>query len=262
MKRIVSILSISLISFALSSVALAEGMNQEQFNKFMTSFLTTDDGQKTVGEATQKYFQKLQKDKRKVEESKRKGELEDAFKKPVVVDAGDSPFKGPADAKVTIIEFSDFECPFCTRGKKTMEDVAKAYPKDVKVVFKNLPLAFHKNAEPAAKAALAAHKQGKFWEMHDKLFDNQRALNDEFYMATAKELGLDVDKFKADMASDDITKQIEADKELAKKHGITGTPGFFVNGVPVKGAYPLDHFKGIIDRWLSDDPTKAPTKKG
>jgi protein-disulfide isomerase len=132
-----------------------------------------------------------------------------------------------------------------------MDDIVKAYGDKVRVVFKNLPLSFHKNAEPAARAALAANKQGKFWEMHDAFFNNQRGLNEEFYMTTAKNIGLNVDKFKADMNSDEIKKQVQADMELAKKHGVSGTPGFSVNGVMVRGAYPLDHFKGIIDRWLA-----------
>ena len=138
-----------------------------------------------------------------------------------------------------------------------MKEVLKNYPKDVKLVFKNLPLPFHKNAEPAARAALAAGKQGKFWEMHDKLFANQKKLNEAFYTSTAKDLGLNVETFKKDYASDELKKQVKDDAAQARKLGIQGTPGFTVNGVMVKGAYPFDHFKGIVDRWLSDDPTKA-----
>ena len=111
-------------------------------------------------------------------------------------------------------------------------------------------MAFHKQAKPAAAAALAAGEQGKFWEMHDALFNNQRSLSPTFYEEQAEKLGLDVDKFKKDMESEAIQKQIDEDVKLAGKHGISGTPGFFVNGVAVKGAYPLDHFKKIVDRWL------------
>ena len=131
-----------------------------------------------------------------------------------------------------------------------MDEVAKKYPNDVKIVFKQLPLAFHDKAEPAARASLAAGKQGKFWEMHDALFDNQQSLSAEFFLEQAKKLGLDIDKFKTDMEAADVTEQIRKDKELADKNGISGTPGFFVNGVAVRGAYPLEHFDGIIQRWL------------
>ncbi len=218
-------------------------------------YLATDKGRDSIGQAAQAYFKNLQEQGKKDQELKEQAQLEDQFKNPVNIDIGTSPVKGPADAKVTIIEFSDFECPFCIRGKSTMEEVLKAYPTDVKVVFKNLPLPFHKNAVPAAKAALAAGKQGKFWEMHDKLFDNQKNLTQAFFEKTAGELGLNVDKFKTDMNDPEIDKQIEADKKLAEANGIQGTPGFFVNGVAVKGAYPFEHFQGIIDRWLGK--TKA-----
>ncbi|MDZ4786117.1 MAG: thioredoxin domain-containing protein [bacterium] len=225
-------------------------------------YLQTDAGRESVGKAAQAYFKNLQEQSRKDQEDREKGQLEDQFKNPVKMDIGKSPVKGPATAKVTIIEFSDFECPFCTRGKTTMEEVLKAYPNDVKVAFKNLPLPFHKNALPAAKAGIAAGNQGKFWEMHDKMFDNQKTLSQEFYEATAKELGLDVAKFKTDMESAETIAQIEADKKLAEANGIQGTPGFFVNGVAVKGAYPFDHFQKLIDRWLGKTTAAPEAVKG
>ncbi|MCB0317866.1 MAG: thioredoxin domain-containing protein [Bdellovibrionales bacterium] len=151
-----------------------------------------------------------------------------------------------------MVEFSDFQCPYCKRGADTMAEVLKAYPNDVNLVFKNLPLPFHKQAGPAAKAALAAGKQGKFWEMHDRLFNNQQRLSAGFYEEQAKDLGLDVEKFKTDLNDPELEKQLKADMDLAQKHGISGTPGFFVNGVEVRGAMPVDHFKGIIDRWLKE----------
>lgn len=221
-----------------------------KFDKQIEAYLETERGKEQIGKAMEAYMQERQIRARKQAEEQANAELERQFKNPVKIEAGNSPAKGPANAKVTIIEFSDFQCPYCSRGKETMEQVLAAYPNDVKVVFKNLPLPFHQQAVPAAKAALAAGKQGKFWEMHDKLFDNQQKLSPAYYDEAAKELGLDLDKFKKDMASPEIEKQIEEDKALAAKNEIQGTPGFFVNGVAVKGAYPLDHFKMIIDRWL------------
>lgn len=242
-------------SLALAALLLAPAVGQSEindkdFSKAIEKYLGTNDGQEQVGKAIENYFQRRQRDAQRKQEQQADQDLENQFKNPVKIDIGSSPVKGPANAKITIIEFSDFQCPFCKRGKDTMDEVAKKYPNDVKIVFKNLPLAFHDKAEPAARAALAAGKQGKYWEMHDALFDNQAQLGAEFFLDQAKKLGLDVEKFKKDMEASDVTEQIKKDKELADKHGISGTPGFFVNGVAVRGAYPFPHFDNIIQRWL------------
>jgi len=131
-----------------------------------------------------------------------------------------------------------------------MEKVMKNYKGKVKLAYKFFPLPFHNHAEPAARAAIAAKNQGKFWEMHDILFANQSKLGPDFFESTAKKLDLDMDKFKADMNSEQTKKIVQKDIALGRKNGIQGTPGFFVNGVAVKGAYPYDYFKTIIDRWL------------
>ncbi|NLF25976.1 MAG: DsbA family protein, partial [Deltaproteobacteria bacterium] len=183
--------------------------------------------------------------------------LEEQFKSPVNVDTTSKrPSKGPENAKVVVVEYSDFQCPFCKRGADTVEQLLKEYPQQVKLIFKQLPLQFHSQALPAAKASLAAWKQGKFWEMHDACFSNQAALSDEFFVEQAKKLKLDVDKFKKDMESPEIAKIIEEDQAEAGKIGISGTPGFSVGGVLVKGAYPLPHFKTIVDRWLAGGEKK------
>lgn len=235
---------------ALQGSPVMADISPDDFQKAMDAYLKTDKGKQEVGKVVQGYFQQQQERARAAQQKQQQAALEAQFKNPVKVDVGNSPSKGPKDAPITIVEFSDFECPFCARGANTVEDVLKAYPDKVRVVFKNLPLPFHKRAEPAAKAALAAGKQGKFWEMHDKLFKNQRGLTDTYINKCAEELKLDLEKFKADMKSDEIDKQIKDDKAQASKIGISGTPGFSVNGVLVKGAYPVDHFKMIIDRWL------------
>ena len=156
------------------------------------------------------------------------------------------PSFGPADALVTIIEFSDFQCPFCSRVVGTLEEIKKNYPQDVRVVFRQLPLGFHDRARPAAKAALAAHRQGKFWEMHDKLFANQKELTDQNFEAWAKEFGLNVDQFKKDMADPAIEKMIAEDEQIAAKFGARGTPASFVNGRFVSGAQPFPAFEAVI----------------
>lgn len=223
----------------------AQEMTQEKFNQMMDSYLKSSKGPESILNAIQSHVQKKQ------QESAQAG-LDEQFKNPVKIEIGDSPVKGPANAKVTVVEFSDFQCPFCKRGKDVMDQLLQAYPNDVKVVFKNLPLHIHDEAAPAAKAALAAGKQGKFWEMHDALFAKQGELGEKLYLEEAKKLGLDLEKFKNDMASEAIAKQIEAEAALAGDLGITGTPCFFVNGVAVRGAYPLSHFKMIVDRWLKE----------
>jgi protein-disulfide isomerase len=251
MKKQNAFLASALCSLLLVPAFSANADIQDQdFEKAMEKYLQSEKGQEKVANALETFFKKKQVQQAKAQEDAVKAELENSFKNPVKIDAGNSPVKGPASAKITIIEFSDFQCPYCSKGRETMEALLKAYPNDVKVVFKNLPLPFHPEALPAAKAALAAGKQGKFWEMHDSLFLNQGKLGADFYLAEAKKLGLNVDKFKADMASKEIEDQINAETKLAAEHGIQGTPGFFVNGVPVKGAYPIEHFKSIIDRHL------------
>jgi protein-disulfide isomerase len=244
----------SLLAFvaglAVSSPAFGE-ISEKDFSASIEKYLQSDAGVAKIGSALERYFQKREQDSAKQKEDQAKADLEDQFKNPVKLDIGKSPVKGPANAKVTIIEFSDFQCPYCRRGRDTMDEMLKAYPNDVKVVFKHFPLGFHKEAEPAARATWAAQQQGKFWEYHDVLFNNQDKLGADYYLATARELKLDEAKFKADMNSEAAAKQVKEDNELGAKNGIQGTPGFFVNGVAVKGAYPPAHFKQLVDRWLN-----------
>ena len=159
-----------------------------------------------------------------------------------------TPKKGGDNPLVTIVEFSDFECPFCSRVNPTLAQVMKEYGDKVQIRFRNQPLPFHKRAVPAAQAALAAHEQGKFWQMHDKLFENAKALQDADLERYAKEIGLNVAKFKKDMASPKIAKIIAQDQADGSKWGARGTPTFFVNGVPVRGAQPFAAFKTAIDK--------------
>lgn len=248
------------LAIGLSATTLSAEIPDKDFGTAMERYLASDDGAGKIGSALERYFQKKQQDAAKDQEKQAQADLEEQFKNPVKIDVGNSPVKGPATAKVTIIEFSDFQCPYCKRGRDAMDQVLKAYPNDVKVAFKHFPLAFHKEAEPAAKASWAAQQQGKFWEYHDILFNNQDKLGADYYLTVAKELKLDEAKFKADMASDAAAKQVKEDNDIGAKNGIQGTPGFFVNGVAVKGAYPFGHFKQIIDRHLGKDTAAAAAK--
>jgi protein-disulfide isomerase len=167
------------------------------------------------------------------------------------VNTAGSPSKGgPESAKVTVVEFSDFQCPFCSRVTPTLNEIEKAYGDQVRIVFKHLPLRMHTKAPAAHAAAEAAHRQGKFWEMHDKIFANQRELTEAKFAEYAAELELDVEKFKQDSASADVKKKVDSDAREAASLGVSGTPGFFINGRFLSGARPFDSFKTIIDEEL------------
>ncbi len=161
-----------------------------------------------------------------------------------------SPVKGNPSAKLAVVEFSDFQCPFCGRVTPTLEQIQDEYGDKVRIVFKHLPLSIHPKAPAAHAAAEAAHRQGKFWEMHDLIFANQREMSEERYLEYASQLGLDLDRFKKDVASAEVRKRISDDTAEAARLGVTGTPGFFVNGRFVSGAQPFSTFKGLIDEEL------------
>jgi len=167
------------------------------------------------------------------------------------VDANQGPSKGPQDAPLQVVIFSDFQCPFCARLEPTLTQLEKAYRQQIRMVWKNYPLPFHENARPAAEAALAAQAQGKFWEMHDKLFADQRHLDRATYEKYAGELGLDLARFRADLDAQKYQDAIDADRKDAEAAGVTGTPAVFINGRKIMGAYPFETFKQIADDELA-----------
>ncbi|MEZ4254326.1 MAG: thioredoxin domain-containing protein [Polyangiales bacterium] len=148
----------------------------------------------------------------------------------VSIDVTGAPVRGAPMAPITVIEFSDFECPFCGRAFPIVEQILREFQGKVRVVFLNYPLSGHVRAMPAARAAVAAGKQGKFWEMHDMLFRNQTALEDEDLRKYAQAIGLDVAKFEADLASPEVQAKVDADRAKGEKVNVQGTPTFFVNG--------------------------------
>jgi protein-disulfide isomerase len=166
------------------------------------------------------------------------------------VDTKGAPLRGPQSAKVTIVAVSDFQCPFCKKVEPTLQQILQTYPNDVRIAYKHMPLDFHAKAPEAHAAAEAAHQQGKFWEMYAKIFENQTELSLEKYEAYALDLGLDVDRFKQDMASIDVKQRIDADKKEVEKLGVMGTPAFFINGRYLSGAQPFENFKALIDAEL------------
>jgi protein-disulfide isomerase len=162
------------------------------------------------------------------------------------VGIGVNPVKGSEKAPVTIVEFSDFQCPFCKRGETTVDQVMKEYKGKVKLYFRDMPLSFHPNAKPAAMAARCAGEQGKFWEFHGKLFEKQD-LGDEKYKEYASALKLKMDQFNQCMSTQKYASAVEKDMNEGGTLGVNGTPAFFINGILLSGAVPFPQFKEIID---------------
>jgi protein-disulfide isomerase len=176
------------------------------------------------------------------------------------VPVGDEPSKGPSDALVTIVQFSDFECPFCGRVEGTVNEIMSTYKNDVRVVWMNNPLPFHKNATPAAQASLEAFAQGgakKFWAFHAKMFENQRELTRENLEKWGKEIGLNAGKLKAALDGNTHQEAINKSMALAKSLGASGTPAFFINGRNLRGAQPFPAFKAVIDEELAKAKAKV-----
>jgi protein-disulfide isomerase len=167
------------------------------------------------------------------------------------ISVGDAPVKGPKNAPVTIVEWSDFQCPFCGRVIPTVKQIEDTYKGKVRLAFKHQPLPFHNNAEPAAEAAMAANEQGKFWEMHDKLFANQQSLDRPSLEKYAQEIGLNMSRFKAALDASKFKERIQKDSAEGMKVGANGTPTFFINGQKVEGAQPFENFKAVIDKELA-----------
>jgi protein-disulfide isomerase len=163
------------------------------------------------------------------------------------------PQKGPDTALVTIVEYSDFECPYCRKVLPTLTQIEEKFGDKVRVVFRQQPLPMHKQAQPAALAALAAHKQGKFWEMHDALFAKAetRELNEETYVALAQQLQLNVEQFNADRKDPALANMVLEDQKVAMQFGAGGTPAFFINGRPLSGAQPFEAFEAVINEELA-----------
>jgi protein-disulfide isomerase len=168
----------------------------------------------------------------------------------VPVPLGDSPRLGPDDAPVTIVTFGDFECPFCVRGNDTLESLRERYGDRVRIVYKHSPLAFHSFAFVAARATVAAKAQGKFWPFHDALYARKARFDEDDINEIAKEVGLDMKKFRKAMTSLELDRAIEQDLSLAMSLGVSGTPAFFVNGRAVHGAQPELVFRLMIEEEL------------
>jgi len=169
----------------------------------------------------------------------------------VAVSADGAFAQGPKDAPVTIIEFSDFQCPYCSRVVATLKEVVRLYPKQVRLAYRDFPIAnLHPKAAKAHEAARCAGEQGKFWEYHDRLFESQAQATVADFKRFAEQLKLDRNSFTACLDSDRYAAAVQADVQEGTRLGITGTPTFFINGRLLVGALPLEMFQKIIDREL------------
>jgi protein-disulfide isomerase len=182
----------------------------------------------------------------------RPARAEEDFDKVYSIALADSPVKGEANAPVTIVEFSDFQCPFCARATPIVAEVLKKYPGKVNYVFKHYPLPFHPAARPAAFASMAAQEQGKFWEMHDVLFKNQATLDGAKLEEYAKQAGLDLARFKRDLEAKkaEYEKRVDAEMALGQSVDVRGTPTHYVGGKKVR-VRTVDGFSAMIDEQLA-----------
>ena len=170
-------------------------------------------------------------DKRGITLEQARAEMEADNKVWDIPDDNSPVFGNTKNPKLTIVEFTEFQCPFCSRIAPTMQELNKKYPDQIKFVYKHFPLSFHSNAKAAAASSIAAQKQGKFWEYRYALAPHSRELSDSIYIAVATEIGLDVEKFKKDMVLDSAMEaRIDKDFQLGVKVGVQGTPNFYING--------------------------------
>ncbi len=209
----------------------------------------------TFMEAVQKAAQSAQAKSQENAAKEEEGKLENEFKNPLQPEVDSKrAFFGNASAPITIIEYTDFQCPYCSRGYQTLEEVRKTYGDKVRVLVKHLPLPMHPMAVPAAIRfeALKMQSTEKALAFYNEVFSNQPKLESEKYLdSVVKKVGGDLAKVTKDMKSPAVQEIITKDTAEAQKFGISGTPGFLVNGVSIRGAYPFDHFKKIIDRQLA-----------
>lgn len=192
-----------------------------------------------------------QEDLKNKQESEEKKKLESSFENPLVATIrNDESIRGTKGAPITLIEYSDFECPFCSRSYETVKTLLKKYDGKIQFVYKHLPLNFHEQAMISAQyyEAIRLQDANKAFKFHDEIFQNQRKLKNgkSFLDATAKSLGVNMSKLNKDINSEAVKNRIAEDMNEAQKFGMEGTPGFLLNGVPIKGAYPEEYFEQIL----------------
>jgi len=246
-KTIIALLAITLVIYG---QAAAYALDKSEVEKIIEEYINNHP--EVIENSLRKHMERQR-------EQARQAELERSFQDTKDVDPSGSPSMGNDSAPVTIVEFSDFECPYCARAVVTLKQLTKKYGDKVRVVYKHYPIENHAKAWPAALASMAAHEQGKFWEFHDMLMFKQnewRAVEDpvKIFIRYAESLGLDKDKFKQALSNKNLREAVQKDMEQAKKLQVQATPTFFVNGVMVRGAVDIDYFSKVVDRLLAENP--------
>ena len=257
-SRILSTISFVLTALALASCAPTAKQLKEAVEKDPSIvFVAIEKDPAKFIEVVNKAAQDAQRVAGEKAQGDEKKSRDEEFKNPLKPELQEGRvIFGKKEAPITIFEYSDFQCPYCTRGYQTVKQVEKEYGDKVRIVFKHLPLDFHPLAMPAAKyfEAIAKQSHEKAAKFHDEIFENQAQMKDKgekLFSETAKKLGIDMKKLATDLNDESITKRIAADMEEAKKFNMSGTPGFIINGVSLRGAYPFPEFKAIIDQHLS-----------
>ena len=238
-------------------------ISDSEYNKFVKDRKIPEEQLKQHPEYKDKIKQYLEGQKRqeKVQEYlakiTKKTSVEVYFKKPVMervkVEVGDAPIMGKKDAKIQVVAFSDFQCPYCSRGATTMHDLKKKYGSKIALSFKHYPLPFHPQAVPASEISMCVKKlngDDKFWKYHDLVFKNQDKMDNENLLKLAKDVGADQAKVKACFDAGEFKEYVKKDMEYGNKLGVRSTPTFFVNGQLVAGALPVEQFAEMIEEDL------------
>ena len=239
-----SILLISLMAAALTVNGCSSPDVEELKNgqaEILARIKAVEEGQKKLQEAVEKASGK-----------KQRPQID--YNKVHNIPDGSSAVRGAKNGKVTIVEFSDIQCPYCTKFQPLIQEILEKYPNDVRHVFKNFPLRFHKQARPAALALLAANEQGKYWELQKLLFENGKTLSEEKIKELAGTAGLDVARFEASLKNEALTKALDTEMAEARSAGVRGTPSIFVNGKRVKDR-SFEGMKAMIDEVLKGGGT-------
>lgn len=254
MNKLIIALVASLLATACVSEKQLEGKISEVLKKnpeILTKAIEENPTQ--FVEAFQSAVKKAQGEMAKKRQEEEEKKLEEAFEnplKPVIRD--DEAIRGNKSAPITLVEYSDFECPFCTRGYQTVSALMQKYGDNIRFVYKHLPLSFHQNAMIASQyfEAIRLQSVDKAFKFHDLVFENQRKLKsgEKFLKDMAQKVGADMGKLAKDINSEVVKNRIDEDMAEAAKFGMQGTPGFIINGVPVKGAYPTSHFDDILKK--------------
>lgn len=226
-------------------------LDEKRVQELIREFI--DQNPKLIYETVNRYLLELQRASQEEQRKYQNAQIEASFRKRLEIPADPaSPVLGPAEAPLTVVAFTDFQCPFCAKGNKVIQDLLKRYEGKIRLVFRNNPLPFHEEGFAAAKAALAAHRQGKFWEYHNLLFERGGHLTPDVYPEIAAFLELDMALFNTERESAAVLAQIKGDMALAESKGLGSTPTYVVNGVLIVGAQPVEYFSQVMDRLLTE----------